>query len=312
MSKLLKPVVSMIISIWMLFSTPAPSQFGLPPKRNGGQLDINKFTMTWSDEFSGDSVDKNKWTPEWWVTRRKGGYWHEDMASVRDGNLYISADYLSEPPENRYYEQYKDSINFAEYKPGYYTAMLTTRGCFEQCYGYFEVRCILPAGTGLWSSFWMMNEGVYNVDGSGDDGTEVDIFESMYYKDHWWGGDSVIGGIHYDGYGEDSKGDTIGKVFIENNPYEEFNTYGLEWNEDEYIFYINRVEAGRISTGGVSDNPEYLLLSVEIAGKDGIADADRHGTGKITHTPEKNWPVQFVVDYVRCYQYNDILTAKPE
>lgn len=307
MSKFLKPIISVIISIWMLFASPVPSKFGLPPKRTGDMLDLSKFTLTWEDDFEGDSIDTDKWGYEWWVTQRNGGYWHEDMASVRNGNLVISADYLSEPLENRYYDKYKDTIDFAEYKPGYYSAIVTTRNKFEQCYGYFEVRCKLPAGTGLWSSFWMMNEGVYNIDGFGNDGTEVDVFESMYYKDHWWGGDAVIGGIHYDGYGAESKGDTVGKVFIENNPYEEFNTYGVEWNEDEYIFYINRIEVGRISTGGVSDNPEYLLLSVEIAGSNGIADADRHGTGKITHTPEKNWPVEFVVDYVKCFQYNDKL-----
>lgn len=307
LSSLIKPIISVIISFLSLFSATAPQSIGLPKKVSENTIDMDKFELTWSDEFDGDSIDMNKWQYEWWITERKGGYWHEDLAEVKDGNLVISAKYMSEPLENRYYDQYHDVINFKEYKSGYYSALITTENKFEQCYGYFEVRCKLPAGTGLWSSFWMMNKGVYNIDGYGDDGTEVDIFESMYYKDHWWGSDAVIGGIHYDGYGTDSKGDSIGMVFMENNPYEEFNTYGLEWNEDEYIFYINRKEAGRISTGGVSDNPEYLLLSVEIAGKDGIADADRHGTGKITHTPEKNWPVQFVVDYVKCYQYKDKL-----
>lgn len=305
--RILKPIISLLISVIMLFNTPAPSKFGLPVKKDGNRVDMSKFDLTWSDEFDGDKVDPKKWEYEWWVTERKGGYWHEDMARVEDGNLIISADYLSEPLENRYYEKFKDSIDFDEYKPGYYSAIVTTHGRFEQCYGYFECRCILPAGTGLWSAFWMMGEGVYNIDGSGDDGTEVDIFESMYYKDHWWGGDAVIGGIYYDGYGADKKSDTIGKIFIENDPYSEYNTYGLEWNKDAYIYYINGIEVGRISTGGVSDNPEYLLLSVEIAGDNGIANADRHGTGKITHTPEKNWPVEFKIDYVRCYQYKDLL-----
>lgn len=62
------------------------------------------------------------------------------------------------------------------------------------------------------------------------------------------------------------------KVFlIKNNPYEEFNTYGLEWNEDEYIFYINGVETFRTSFGGVSQNPEYVILSVEMRGENGIS-----------------------------------------
>ncbi len=304
---MLKKIISGLIAFLTFISPNVNTFFGLPQKVSDRQLDMSRFTMTWNDEFDGDSIDSSKWGSEWWVVKRKGGYWHEDMARVEDGNLIISAQYLSEPLENRYYEKWHDSINFDEYGAGYYSTILTTRDKFEQCYGYYEVRCVLPAATGLWSAFWMMNEGVYNVDGFGDDGTEVDVFESMYYKDHWWGGDAVVTGIHFDGYGEGHQNDSIGKYFIKNNPYEEYNTYGVEWNEDEYIFYINGYETGRLSTGGVSDNPEYLLLSVEIAGENGIADADRHGTGKITHTPKKNWPVEFKIDYVRCYQYNDKL-----
>ena len=304
---MLKKLIAALISFLTFISPSVNTFFGLPQKISDRQIDMSKFTLTWNDEFDGDEIDSSKWGPEWWVVKRKGGYWHEDMARVEDGNLIISADYLSEPLENRYYEKWHDTINFDEYGAGYYSTILTTRDKFEQCYGYYEVRCILPAATGLWSAFWMMNEGVYNVDGYGDDGTEVDVFESMYYKDHWWGADAVVTGIHYDGYGDGHKNDSIGKFFMENNPYEEYNTYGVEWNKDEYIFYINGYETGRLSTGGVSDNPEYLLLSVEVAGNDGIADADRHGTGKITHTPKKNWPVEFKVDYVRCYQYNELM-----
>lgn len=306
---MLKRIVSALVSFLMLFSSTAPQLFGLPKKPDGQKLDLSKFVLTFSDEFNSGKLNKDVWSTEWWVTERKGGYWHEDMVSVKDGNLVISGEYKSEPLENRYYEQWHDKIDFKEYKPGYYTGIVTTLNSFEQCYGYFEVRCILPAGTGLWSAFWMMNEGVHHVDGFGDDGTEVDIFESMYYKDHYWGCDSVISGIHYDGYAADTKGDSIGKILIENDPYTEYNTYGLEWNKDEYIFYINGVESGRLNTGGVSDNPEYLLLSVEFAGENGIADSDRHGTGKITNTPKENWPVEFKVDYVRCYQYKDLIQS---
>lgn len=303
-----KPLVRVFIIFLTMISAALPGKFGLAKVRSGQELDLSQFTLVWSDEFDGDKLDKSKWTYSWWVTERKGGFWHEDMVAVRDGNLVISAQHFDEPLENRYYDKWHETINFIDYKPGWYTGIVTTNGKYEQCYGYYEVRCILPAATGLWSAFWMMNEGVYNVDGSGEDGTEVDVFESFCYKDRWWGHDAISTGIHYDGYGEDSASHAVGKFFIDNNPYEEYNTYGVEWNADEYIFYINGVETGRTGAGGVSDNPEYLLLSVEIAGKNGVADADRHGVGNIKLTPEKNWPAEFIVDYVRCYQYNSLLS----
>ncbi len=303
---MIKGFLAVLIAILTLISPELPGLLDLGRHPKGQTIDMDKFELVWSDEFNGTQLDTDKWGFSWWITERKGGYWHEDMVSVKDGNLVIKAQYLETPPENKYKELFPD-MEFDEYKPGWYTGKVTSRDKYEQCYGYFEVRCILPAATGMWSAFWMMNEGVYNVDGSGKDGTEVDVFESFYYKDHWWGNDAVVTGIHYDGYGEGHHGDSIGKTFIENDPYTEYNTYGVEWNENEYIFYVNGVETGRLSTGGVSQNPEYLLLSCEFAGENGIQYSDRHGAGEIGKTPEENWPAEFKVDYVRCYQYKDLL-----
>ena len=299
---MLSKVIRALVAVLMVISPNLPQKLSLPAIPNGQELELeSRFELVWEDEFEGDSLDKSKWGFPWWETERKGGYWHEDLVSVKDGNLVITTAYFDEPLENYYYDNWHDRINFDDYKEGWYTGCIETRGKYEFCYGYFECRCILPKSSGMWSAFWMMNSGVSNVDGSGQDGTEVDVFESMYYKDVWWGaGDAIVTGIHYDGYGEDHKGDTIGKWFA-NNPYEEYNTYGVEWNENEYIFYINGVETGRLSTGGVSQNPEYLILSCEVAGANGIADADRNGVGKMSMDTDET--AEFIVDYVRVYKY---------
>ena len=303
-----RTIIKAILSLFLTLSTLTATLGGLSggnKAQKGRPIDMSQFTLVWSDEFEGDELDMSKWSYEWWVTERKGGYWHQDMVSVEDGDLVIRAEYKEEPMPN-YYPNYIGT-HAPAYKAGWYTGEIWTKEKYEQKYGYFECRCILPAATGLWSAFWMMNEGVFNVDGSGQDGTEVDVFESFYYKDYSWGGDYISTGIHYDGYGPEEKGDSIGKSYLANDPYKEYNTYGVEWNEKEYIFYINGKETGRLSAGGVSQNPEYLLLSVEFAGENGVQNSDRHGTGKISGTPAKNWPAEFRVDYVRCYQYNRLL-----
>ncbi len=296
-------LIRFLVSVLMVISPTFPHLFGLPAIPKGQQVNLDKFELVWSDEFEGEELDKSKWGYNWWERERKGGYWHEDMVDVKDGNLVIATAYYENglPTPDAYKNYFANRPDDKDYGPGWYTGVIETRGKHEWCYGYFEVRAILPASTGMWSAFWMMNEGVYDVDGSGKDGTEVDIFESMYYKDNALGyGDAVVSGIHYDGYGEGHQGDSIGKWFC-NNPYEEFNTYGLEWNENEYIFYINGVETGRLSTGGVSQNPEYLILSCEVAGENGVANADRHGTGEMSMKPGDT--AEFIVDYVRVYQY---------
>ena len=105
---------------------------------------------------------------------------------------------------------------------------------------------------------------------------------------------AITSNLHFDGYGDAHQKHGATKFLLKNNPYEEFNTYGLEWNEDEYIFYINGVETFRTDYGGVSQNEEYLILSVEMKGENGIP------------SERENLPAEgaeFIVDYVRVYQY---------
>ena len=44
-----------------------------------------------------------------------------------------------------------------------------------------------------------------------------------------------------------------------------------------------------------------MPLGGEVTGTNGIADADRNGTGKINMKPGDT--AEFIVDYVRVYQY---------
>ncbi len=295
-------ILEFFVAILMFISPELPHLLDLPAIPKGQKLNLEeRFTLEWEDEFEGDTLDTTKWDDNQsvetlhWGPIRKGGYWHKDMIEVRDGNLVIKTEYKEEPLEGNTFGSPD------KYGEGYYTGMVATHGKADFLYGYFECRAILPKSTGMWSAFWMMNGGVYNQDGSGQDGTEVDIFESMYYKDAWWGaGDSVVCGIHFDGYDGMHQGYSIGRWFA-NNPYEEYNTYGLEWTDKEYIFYINGVECGRLSQGGVSQNPEYLILSCEIAGENGVAYADRHGTGPISL--KKGETAEFIVDYVKAYKH---------
>ena len=297
-------ILRALVAFLMLLSPTLPNSIGLPAIPNGQELDLeNRFELVWADEFDGDSLDKTKWQTEWWVTERKGGYWHEDMVSVKDGNLIITTAYFDEGLEipDAYKNWFENKGDYKPYKEGWYNACISTQGLHEFKYGYFEISCILPKSTGMWSAFWMMNGQVVHEDGSGKDGTEVDIFESMFYKDEKWGyGDCVQTGVIYDGYGDAHVGVGLGKYYAE-NPYEEYNTYGVEWNENEYIFYINGVETCRTSAGGVSQNPEWLLVSCEVAGDNGVAYADRHGVGKMEMQPGDT--ADFIVDYVRVYAY---------
>lgn len=251
----------------------------------GQKVDMDKFELTFSDEFDAE-LDRSVWSGHYvWGNDsqpRKGAYWNTNLAYTEDGSLIIPMKYLTE--------------GMGGTGEGWYSAGIDTDSDavngFSQKYGYFEVRCILPDCPTAWAAFWLMNDGVYEADGSGQDGTEIDIFESDCIDDTVK--NAVTSNLHFDGYGEAHQKMGAKKFLIKGNPYEEYNTYGLEWNENEYIFYINGVESYRTDFGGVSKNPEYLILSYEMGGEDGVAQDS---------SLDKTREYRYIVDYVRVYQY---------
>ncbi len=286
-SAAIRPLMAIIIAIASLF-TALFYDVNIPYKSGG--LDMSKYQLTWSDEFDGDELDFSKWDGHFFnhgeTVIRRGSYWNTDLCSVKDGNLHIASKY------------YPDGLN-GNGKPGWYTAGIDTSKSFEQKQGYFECRCILPKGYGQWAAFWTFCSGVGLTDHDGEKGAEIDIFESPFYgNDKKIMKNTVESNIHINGYGDKHRHDHVCQAFVAaNNPYEEYNTYGLEWNEKEYIFYINGVESGRTEFG-VSQVPEWLILSVEIAGNDGVVDETFRGH---CINDEDNEMTDFIVDYVRAY-----------
>ena len=262
------------------------SWLSLPVLPAGQMLDLSKFELTWSDEFDGDSLDLKKWNGHGFsqgAHKRRDGYWSLELADVRDGRLHIPSVWLEEGIDGG--------------PPGYYSLGIDTRNAFRQKYGYFEVRAKLPRGEGLWSAFWLYNDMVGSVESSPQKGTEVDIFESPYYREGWPKRNAVASALHYyeGGYQGTLHSQGLGPFWLR-KPYDTFNTYGLEWNKDEYIFYINGRETGRSSFGGVCQAELYVILSVEhqLGG----------WAGDIGNNAEMT---DFVIDYVRVYQYKEVV-----
>ena len=276
-----KPVLRFVAIMTIIVQLLGLVFFDYPVTPYGPKVDMTKFKLVWADEFNGTGVDPANWSGHYTygdtASVRRGGYFQKDMATVANGNLTIRTDYVA--------------TGLGGGNPGYYSYGMDTRNNYQQLYGYFEVRCILPKGTDLWAAFWMINDGTFHEDGSGADGAEIDIFESPN-----WGKkieqNSVTSTIHFDGYGAAHQSEAEG-AFYANNPYEEYNTYGLEWNKDEYIFYVNGVESAR-TTFGVSQNPEILILSTEVNGENAVpSEAIKNN----------KYPADYIVDYVRAYQY---------
>ena len=250
-------------------------------------IDMSRFTLVWSDEFD-HGFDTRIWQGHYVYGNndtqlRDTAWWNRDQVSfTSDGCLKLTVEYKENGPKGAGYYSYGMETNPNKNYAGDHTG-------YEQLYGYFEIRCILPKGAGLNPAFWLLTDGMWADDTDGGvTGAEVDVFETNTKYDP---GDKDFGSvyhtIHVDAYGDAHRSENQGSYYA-NDPYNEFNTYGVEWNADGYIFYINGVETARTDFGGVCRVPLYLIISIGV--DEGVAN-------------NEYLPASMIVDYVRCYQY---------
>lgn len=280
----LKRVAALFVTVCQLFCSLV-ADIPVTPYKDG--IDMSKFRLEWSDEFD-NGFDTSIWQGHYVygaddTQLRDTAWWNREQISFTDdGCMKLTVEYKEDGPKGAGYYSYGMETNpnkhYSDDHKGY-----------EQLYGYFEIRCILPKGAGLNPAFWLLTDGMWDDDTDGGvTGAEVDIFETP--TDYNTSGKmfgSVYHTIHVDSYEDAHRQENQGSYYAD-DPYNKFNTYGVEWNEDGYIFYINGIETARTDFGGVCEVPLYLIISVGV--NDDVYNSE-------------HLPSSMIVDYVRCYQY---------
>lgn len=248
--------------------------FDAPLTPAGQELNLDGYNLVFCDEFDGSHLNTDVWEFRH-LGKDAGGFNDVSQVDVKNGNLYITGEYR----------------NNGTYGEGWYAADLQLKTLYKQ--GYFEIRCICNKGADFWSAFWIQADHPYDhtLSNGGIGGAELDIFESITnYQNKPFMKNAVTNTVHCNGGDNDAENiDSccIGK-FKGKNIHEKYNTYGLEWTESEYIFYINGIETGRTSFAkGVSQVAEHVCVSLCMSGEIGMD----HG--------EKS---QYTVDYVKIWQ----------
>ncbi|MFC1650269.1 family 16 glycosylhydrolase [Candidatus Latescibacterota bacterium] len=253
----------------------------MPAENNDGWI------LVWNDEFNEDGApDPDKWdTPEF--KRRNNddgpdGWWRKENSYLDgDGNLVISVNKI---------ENLNDDNDEFDYSSG----AVRSIGKFEQRYGKFEIRCKLPSQPGWWVAFWLFSQSVGHVDStgvvsSGEDGTEIDIMEGFGWTD------GIQHALHWDGYGKYHK--STGKKTVFEGIREDYHIYTLEWDENEYGFFVDGEETWRTSDGGVSKVPAYVKITGELSTQEWAV------TEKWANDPAgAKYPDYFLIDWVRVYK----------
>lgn len=244
--------------------------------------DDPQWTLHWSDEFDGDKLDGDKWKFETGAHGFGNAEWQNytdgDNLEISEGTLKITAKKVGEGQ-----------------KVGDYTSTrLNSKSSF--LYGRMEIRAKMPAhkGKGIWPAIWMLGKDI-KTQGWPKCG-ELDIMEYVSYLPNTT--HSAIhsqANNHVDGTQVES-----GPVKLE-TAEEQFHIYGLQWDEDQLIFYTDVPSNVKLSfkrpENPTQDNwpfasPEYFLLNVAVGG----------GWGGRQGVDDTIFPATMEVDYVRVYK----------
>jgi|GEM_PF-1341350 len=243
-----------------------------------------QWTLAWSDEFDGTSIDTGVWehmlgdgsaygNPGWGNNELQ--IYTSDAANsyVQDGSLHIVA--------------IKSGSNYT-------SARLRTQGSVDIQYGRIEARMKLPTGQGIWPAFWMLptNSPYGGWAASG----EIDIMESINDANR------VYGTIHYGDYWPNNA--STGGSYGGGIDYSAgFHVMAIEWEPDQIRWYMDGIQYASVNSStwwsvaapgnprAPFDTPFHMLLNIAVGGDwPGYPDGSTQ------------FPQTLEVDYVRVYQ----------
>jgi beta-glucanase (GH16 family) len=271
-------IIVLLTLIFFIFSPTVKAQQG--------------FDMIFSDEFSGNSLDNNKWySCFWWTSSQYSNMctierssdpelqlYTQNNISVSNGNLRLRAERLSQPIRwcGNYCRDYDYTSGLVMtggnkyYGYDQYPIGLAFR------YGYAEARIKVPQGAGLWPAFWMLPVNLSN--NSYSSLPEIDITEIL-------GGTPNIHRMHYH-----YSGGSAGQNWTSPNPLSsDYHIYAIEWRDNELYWCLDGVKRWEFTGSNVSDDNMYLILNMAVGGWAGSPS----GT---------SFPKDMFVDYVRVYK----------
>ena len=261
----------------------------------------SEYEKVWSDEFNGDSLDTNVWSPYtggWNASEVQGCYTESaENINVSGGSLNLIG-------------LYKPGVTCNKGKNKDFTSgFIETRDKKTWTYGYFEARIKMPNNKSTWPAFWMSpNEKRYG-DGWPMNG-EIDIVETkgsdLDYAAadaHW--GKSTTNKMHKNSHKTDLPAGFSNTT--------DWHTYGVKWTEGKLEYFIDGKSYHTVegfgqpnaanTPHGPFDVPFFLRLNMAIGGNyiDGPGGKWSNAYNVVAEEPS-TFPATMSVDYVRVYQ----------
>jgi hypothetical protein len=239
-------------------------------------LRLNVVRVIFRDDFDGPAganPDPAKWTVMNWCDNWGSASCNTSRADNvlldGSGNLLVRA----------IREDYTDPYgNLGTWTSG----RLETQNKFTFTYGTLKARIKVPAGNGLWPSFWTNGRTGWPASG------EIDVMEFL--------GNSPA--VYYCSvHGANKKsGAHVSTTLPYTSPSslaDDFHVYEAQWTASQVAFYVDGIPCGTVSTTGMKTfSPQHVLVGMGV------------GTDWNANQPDETTPspAEMVVDWVEANQ----------
>ena len=261
-----------------------PSASGDPASREASAAEVvptprgvaaGDWALKFRDEFTGNTLDLNKWRPNWLSDKDSGvtppvntaerSCYDPQQVTVSGGSLNLTAARRS-----------CQLANGTTYD--YASGLVQSRHDYEFTYGFAETRMYLPPNRDRakgplgscgpnWAAFW--------VNGYGSTVSEIDVMECLEHNVQWT--------YHWDGY--QKKAADVPARWRKAMPSTSggWHTFGVKWQPNLLEFYYDGVKVGTRKVS-IPKDPHYLIANLAVTG------------------PQPTTPQTLKVDYIRVWQ----------
>jgi beta-glucanase (GH16 family) len=250
------------------------------------------WTLAWSDEFSGTTLDPATWT----FDLGSGGWgngesqWYRaENAEVADGLLTITARL----------EDFGDAP--------YTSARIQTSRKRAFTYGKFALRARLPYGQGLWPAFWLLGANssawdLYGGDTAWPGCGEIDAMEMIGGLADGSGDYTAHGTLHYLNAGGRNPAPSFARR-LPQRLADDFHVYEMIWTPQSFTWRLDGVAYGtQVVTADMEEfqKPFFILLNLAVGGAWG---------GWVDGTTV--FPQRYAIDWIRVYDGPATAPATP-
>ena len=251
-------------------------------------MGASTYSLVWSDEFDGSSLNSANWTPEilpaYSFNNEQQAY-TSDLQNLRvdNGSLIIQA---------------------VKSASGWTSARIKSQDKRKFQYGKIEFRAKLPTGVGPWPAAWLLGNNISSTSTPWPLCGEIDVME-------WRGGfngvatsdaDTVGHALHSATRNSGNPVEAPRSAVV--NPSSAFHTYAVVWTANNLVFSVDGVDKATLTPppadAAAFQKEFFLILNLAMGG----SYVGNTITSSVT-------AATYEVDYVRVYQAASATVAAP-